>query len=923
MHYSLQGMWTVEIGDGVIYSMRLPGTLDENQIGQKDQGTRQWHPDSALGGIAETCHTDIIATRFTRRYTYEGEVRMTRKIDETIGEAVAAEIAEGKRVFLEAERARVLRLLVDGREVPDFTEPSISTRHVFEVTDLIRKNSELTLLGDNRYPGLPYDDILYSSAATDETQTNWNGVLGYLRLRTEEQVFSDDIRVYPAQKLLSVKMNLYAGSPYSGTIRLHCDALQEDVAMEVSVSEAVTELCLNGLRLKDNVKRWDLEEGNLYELSVSMTHGETKKVVFGVRDFGDDGRGRLAVNGRTIFLRSETNCAVFPETGYPPMEVEAWKDILESYRSYGVNCVRFHSHCPPEAAFTAADQIGMLMQPELSHWNPRDAFASEESCRYYRTELIQVLCTLANHPSFVMLSFGNELHAGRKGHERMRALLQLAQETDATRLYTDASNGHYGAVGCEEKSGFYTAANFYDRMLRGASANRQGHINNRYPDARSNYDASMKQLRREYAKPVFSFEVLPDFGELETFKGISDPGNLRLIRERVKEQGLDQVWGKYVEATGELSRIGYREEVEAAMRTKELSGISLLGLQDFPGQGTALVGMLDSHLRPKPCHFAQPEQFRSFFRDQLPLVLLPKYTWINTEKLRARVQIANFGKRDICGAPEYALTLQRRDGKGYSYAGCGPEEEALIRGTLPPVNCPAGRLTEAGEVKIDLEALSLDRPAQLNLTVRIDGISNLYPVWVYPQSMPECPEGIYETGSLDDRAKEILRTGGKVYLTPPSTKEALPSSIQAQFTTDFWSVGTFPEQEGAMGQLIDDSHPIFDRFPTEFHTNWQWWPMASQRAVILPERYEAVITEMDSYAFLRPMAQLLECRCGNGKLLFSSMGLQDLQQYPEARALLNAIYRYMESERFVPKQEIALEVIEGLLANTIDRKRNF
>lgn len=412
----------------------------------------------------------------------------------------------------------------------------------------------------------------------------------------------------PAQKPLSVKMNLYVGNPYSGTIRLHCDALQEDAVMEVSVSEAVTELCFNGLRLKGNVKRWDLEEGNLYELSVSMTHGETKEVVFGVRDFGDDGRGRLAVNGRTIFLRSETNCAVFPETGYPPLEVEAWKDILERYRSYGVNCVRFHSHCPPEAAFTAADQIGMLMQPELSHWNPRNAFASEESFRYYRTELVQVLCTLANHPSFVMLSFGNELHAGEKGHERMRALLQLAQETDATWLYTDASNGHYGAVGCEEKSGFYTAANFYDRMLRGASANRQGHINNRYPDARSNYDASMKQLRREYAKPVFSFEVgqfemLPDFGELETFKGISDPGNLRLIRERVKEQGLDQVWGKYVEATGELSRIGYREEVEAAMRTKELSGISLLGLQNFPGQGTALVGMLDSHLQPKPCHW--------------------------------------------------------------------------------------------------------------------------------------------------------------------------------------------------------------------------------------------------------------------------------------------------------------------------------
>lgn len=921
MNYSLHGSWTADIGDGESYLMNLPGTLDENRIGHRDQGTNQWHPDSTLGREDEVFSTDVIATRFTRNYTYEGEARITRRIEEALGEAVDAELAEGKRIFLEAERARVLHLLVDGKEIADFIEPSISTRHVFEVTDAIRKDSELTLLSDNSYPGLPHDAITYSSAATDETQTNWNGILGYLRLRTENQVFLDDIRVYPIKNLLSVKMKLYVGNSYSGTIRVHCDALQEDAVIQVSTSEAVTELCLDGLKLKENVRRWDLDEGNLYELSVSMERGEAKKAVFGVRDFGDDGRGRLAVNGRTIFLRSEANCAEFPETGYPPMTVEAWKDILERYRSYGVNCVRFHSHCPPEAAFTAADQIGMLMQPELSHWNPRDAFEADESWRYYRTELVQILDMLANHPSFVMLSLGNELHAGPKGHERMRMLLRLAQETDSTRLYADASNRHYGAIGCDEMSGFYTASDFYDWKLRGASANRQGYINNHYPDAQTNYNAAMDHLRKEYAKPVFSFEVgqfevLPDFDELALFRGISDPANLRLIQERVESQGLTEIWKKYVEATGELARICYREEVEAVMRTGEMSGISLLGLQDFPGQGTALVGMLNSHLQPKPYHFAQPENFRSFFTDQLPLVLLPRYTWVNTEKLSARVQIANFGKRDLCGMPEYALSLQTMDQKGYSCADGVRRSAELVRGTLSHVNCPAGTLTDAGILEIDLKGLSLGKPVRLNLTIQLEGISNLYPIWVYPQIMPQCPGDIYETQWLDPEAKKVLKNGGKVYLTPPSTKEALPFSIQAQFTTDFWSVGTFAEQEGAMGQLIDDAHPLFEGFPTEFHTNWQWWPMASQRAVILPKRYQAVIAEMDSYAFLRPMAQLLECRCGGGKLMFSSMGLQDLQRYPEARALLDAIYCYMESEKFAPEQMIDVSEIERLAVRT-------
>lgn len=368
-----------------------------------------------------------------------------------------------------------------------------------------------------------------------------------------------------------------------------------------------------------------------------------------------------------------------------------------------------------------------------------------------------------------------------------------------------------------------------------------------------------------------------------------------------------------MEASGELSRIGYREEVEAVMRTKELSGISLLGLQDFPGQGTALVGMLNSHLQTKPYEFARPEHFRSFFRDQLLLVLLPKYTWENRERLTARVQIANYGKEEIRGIPEYILTIPEKNEKGYSHAAAGKDDPVIAAGALPFADALPGTLTEAGCIEIALDTLCIEKPTRLNLTVRIKGYSNLYPIWIYPQVMPKCPEGIYESQHLDERAKEILRDGGRVYLTPPSSREALPHSVQAQFTTDFWSVGTFPEQEGSMGQLIDDTHPLFDGFPTEFHTNWQWWVMASQRAVILPKRYDAIVAELDSYAFLRPMAQLLECCCENGKLLFSSMGLQDLQQYPEARALLHAIYQYMESEKFMPKQKMELAELESLV----------
>lgn len=906
MRYPLNGPWQADIGDGIIYPMTLPGTLDENQIGHEDSATGQCHPDEeeALTG---SLTNEPISTRFTRKYTFEGPVRLTRRFQ--------FDLPESRRVFVEAERARCLKLFIDGREIPDFVPPTLSTPHIFEITGLPfgPQEHELTFLSDNSYPALPHDAIVYSSAATDETQTNWNGLLGYVRLRTEKPVFLSSLRVYPKGNTLCIKAELSAAVPYTGTLIVTSAALDTDTSIDVSVPAGTHELSLENLPLADQVKRWDEYEGQLYELTAAPSGCDAKTVRFGIRDF--DGRqGRLSLNGRPVFLRSEANCAVFPETGYPPMDAQTWISVLKRYRSYGVNCLRFHSHCPPDAAFTAADQLGMLLQPELSHWDPTHAFESEESRHYYETEALQIIRAYANHPSFVMLTFGNELHADESGHAAMRALLQKLKALDSTRLYADASNAHYGALGCEKDSDFYTSQKFREHDLRGTFAGNggkenpgiRGYLNNRYPNAMTNYDASMEELRKTYAGPVFGFEVgqfevLPDFDELADFHGITDPVNLRLIQKRVEKSGLTEVWKKYAEATGELSLLCYREEVEAVLRTKEMSGISLLGLQDFPGQGTALVGMLNSHLQPKPFAFARPEAFRSFFREQLPLALLQKYTYENTELLSAQIRMANYGKAGLTGCPRCELS----DGS------------TVLTAVLPQVTCPSGALTDAGILEFELDAFPA--AARLELTVSLGEASNTWPVWVYPPAAPVCPAGVCEATCFDTKVLETLKAGGTVYLTPPSTKEALPSSIQAQFSTDFWSVGTFSGQEGGMGQLIDASHPLFADFPTESHTNWQWWPMAVQRAVILPPAadgspMQAVITEMDSYAYLRPMAQLFECRCLNGKVLFSSMGLQDLQQYPEARALLSSLYRYLTSEAFSPGQELKPEALAALVS---------
>lgn len=957
MRILLNGKWHVVLEDGTTGQMDLPGTLDENGIGHRDVGANQWHPDAVLGNAAGEIDKDApIATRFTRRHTYEGEARISRKI--TVPDYGT------DRLFVLAERARALRLLVDGEACSVFRQGTLSTPYIFELTGAAPGEHEFTFLSDNSYPGMPKAAIYYSSAATDETQTNWNGILGECSMYTRPQNFIDSLRVYPrAVKkeeknkaggyVLDVCVELAPGAKKvykDAKIILQSEALAagelEDTQTLTEIisysgeglAEAGTdkeenpktmEIWFRDLPLRENVKLWDEDEGNLYEMAVTLDNGmsaEDKggstaecRTRFGIRSFGDNGSGRLALNGRAIFLRGEANCAEYPETGHPPMTIPEWKEMLLKYRSYGINFVRFHSHCEPEAAFAAADELGMLLQPELSHWDPKDAFGTEESYRYYRAELVDLLKTYANHPSFVMLTLGNELQAQDEGRERMRELVRTAKRMDPTRLYANGSNAFYGEEGCDPESDFYTSQSCKDVVIRGTFSGMRGYLNENYPSADRTYDEAMAEIRKEYQKPVFSFEVgqfevLPDFEELESFHGISDPVNLKLIKKRVGERGLLPTWEKYVEATGELSRLAYREEIEAAMRTRELSGISLLGLQDFPGQGTALVGMMNSHLEPKPYDFARPERFREFFQECRILVKLPHYTYEAGERLIAEVEAANFGKRNIEGV--FCWTLAGK--KSVSENGnCEPAEiksknTVIATGEDTEITiCRPGSYTEVGSLDIPLDFV--EKNTALTLKVRIGDSISAYPIWVYRKTTPVCPENVYETRAFDVKTREILQNGGRVYLSPDADKESLPNSIKTQFTTDFWSVGTFADQEGGMGQLIDTEHPIFKEFPTDFHTDWQWWIMATKRAVILPHPMKTIITEMDSYAFLRPMAQMIEFRCLKGKVLLSTMELHKSQQYPEVRALQASIYTYLSGENFEPAEEITEEELSMLV----------
>ena len=884
----LSGSWECSIPEqhGTI---RLPGTLDEGGFGFPDDPRKQWKAEEIerLGFWQEG---DPIVTRLTRKRVYEGPAEFIRTLH--------WDPPAGSRIFLECERTRQLSVTVNGQAVPAVQPPCLSAPCSFEITGRVTGQDTFVLRSDNSYPGWPRGAIVYASAASDETQTNWNGIIGFIRLRMEQPEFISAVKVFPKGSRAEIRVELNLARDWEGSLQISSPALRRTEEIRIREKAGIREL-ITAADLSPDLKRWDLEDGNLYPLTVSADGLEARSVLFGARDFAVCEK-HLTLNGRRIFLRGEVNCAAFPETGYIPADEDTWTEILNKYRAYGVNCVRFHSHCPPEAAFAAADRMGMLMQPELSHWDPEHAFSTEEAQKYYTAEAKQILRHLANHPSFVMLTFGNELQYDEKGRAFVNRLLQELKKTDSTRLYADSSNPFYGAKGPNPASDFYTASDNRGRMLRAASADFQGWLNTEEPNACRDYSAEMEALRADSAKPVFSFEVgqyevLPDFGEIQSFRGVTLPGSLMHMKKKMQAAGLEEVWPQMVNAAGENALQCYRAEAEAALRTEEFSGISLLSLQDFPGQGTALVGMMNSHLEPKPFSFAKPERFTAFFRDVLPLALLPRFVFTSGEELSFPVRVANYGRVSLEGALTWSLS-----GESISLSG----ETACLQ-------APAGQLSGKQNLQIRLPAMK--KPVRLTLILLYCGSRNEYPLWVYPDVNPLCPPGILECRVLNEEARARLASGGKVFLAPDSTEESLPCSVRAQFSPDFWSVCTFPSQSGCMGQFIDAGHPLFRNFPTESFSSWQWHPMALQRALLLPRRMKAIVAEMDSCILLRPMAQLLECRCGGGRLMISSMGLHQLKQSPNVRALLQAVYDYMDSDLFLPSEELSLESAASFL----------
>jgi hypothetical protein len=797
------------------------------------------------------------------------------------------------------------RLWVDGQEAG--MRNSLGTPHVYDLSSLLTPGKHiLTICVDNRVKDI--DPGINSHSISDHTQTNWNGIVGQLFLSARPVVNIRNIQVYPdiQNKKITAKIDVSNRMGEATKVSL---ALKADGA--ATLPEQHTDFDLDAgdniltvdYPMGDEVKLWNEFHPFLYELTAILTNPasettDTCRTSLGMREFKAVDR-QLHVNGQPVFLRGTLECAIFPKTGYPATSVEEWSRIFRICRAHGLNHMRFHSWCPPEAAFIAADEAGFYLQVECSSWanqsttigdgKPFDKYLYEESERMVRA--------YGNHPSFCMMVYGNE-PGGKNQKAFLGEFVTHWKKKDNRRIYTSGAGWPILEVN--------DYLNAPDPRIQRWGEGLKSIINAEPP--RTEYDWS--DFVNRYPQPVVSHEigqwcVYPNFKEIAKYDGPVRARNFEIFQEMLKANGMEQLADSFLLASGKLQVLCYKADIEAALRTPGMGGFQLLDLHDFPGQGTALVGVLDAFWDEKG--YISPEEYSRFCNSTVPLARMKRRIFTSDETFGAAIEVAHYGEKPLIGCiPEWKIT--RRNG------------EIIQSGKLIQQDIPLGNAFQLGIVSLPLN--SMTTPEKLTLEVSVASFSNHWDFWVYPSKRESVAgaEKIRVVSDLDPQTLSFLQNGGSVLLSlkKGSVPAGMGGEVAVGFSSIFWNTAwTSGQAPHTLGILCDPQHPALAGFPTEYHSNWQWWDaMSHAQAVNLssfPPGLKPIVRIIDDWFTNRPLGLIFEARVGKGKLLVSGVDLQTgISSRPEAQQLLYSLKKYMAGNRFNPLTEITAEKIKNI-----------
>jgi hypothetical protein len=782
---------------------------------------------------------------------------------------------------------------------------TLATSHDYSLTDVLNPGEHtISIRVDNRIKDIDVGKDAHS--VSDNTQSNWNGIVGDIKLTATPRTAIGNIKLYPnvSDKTVKVVVQIENTSKENKTGQLILQA-KEKSTDGASIESIKKDIQITGnqevvleYNMGDNPKLWDEFNPNLYEMKISLESDagtDTKRINFGMRDFKAEGT-IFKINERPIYLRGTLECAIFPKTGYPPTDVDSWKRIFKIIKAHGLNHMRFHSWCPPEAAFIAADEMGIYIQAEASAWlanlgdgNPVDKWLYKEG--------EAIINKYGNHPSFVMMTYGNE-PSGKHHKAYLTDYVNHFKKFDDRRLYTSGAGYPY-----LDNMDYY---NHRGPRIQGWNENLKSIINAKAPQTEFDWSTFIDKTPMPYVShEMGQWCVYPNFKEMSKYTGVLKPKNFEIFKETLEENGMEKLADKFLLASGKLQTLCYKADIEAALRTKGMAGYQLLDLHDFPGQGTALVGVLDAFWDEKG--YVSPEEFKAFSGETVPLARLKQRTFKNTDTLSATIEIAHFGEEELKNTtPKWALT--KSDGSLFS------------EGKLNTTDIPIGNGIELGKVNQSLNTIT--EAQKLTLNVSVNDFKNSWDIWVYPEEKPAIDSKIdfRVVSKLDAKTMAYLNNGGNVLLniTKGDIAPEYGGDIGIGFSSIFWNTSWTKEQKPhTLGILCDPEHPALAHFPTEYHSNWQWWDaMSHSNAIIFDDMPDInpIVRVIDDWFKNRKTALIFEAKVGKGKLLFSGIDLHtNIDERLEAQQLLYSLKSYVASGAFNPETTIEIDQIKKLL----------
>jgi beta-galactosidase len=822
---------------------------------------------------------------------------------------------DGKHVTLFMERPHWKSTVwLDDKEIG--SDLSLCVPHEYDFGLMTPGKHRLTVRVDNRMI-LPYRPDAHS--VSDSLDNAWNGIIGKIELRATPPVWIENVQIFPNVETKEIRTlahirnltgktqtihltgSVYIPYPFGPWTKSPSVPVLELAIPNQGTNIEFTSGCLPVL--------WDEFRGHpqILKLSISSDQkdlglSESVSTSFGLRDLHTEGN-QFILNGHPMYFRGTHFGGDFPLTGYPATDVISWKKIFQTCKDYGLNHMRFHSWCPPEAAFEAADDLGFYLQVECGMWND---FSVPGMDKQLYSETDRILRYFGNHPSLMLVSASNEAHGNWK--PLLSKWVKHYRESDPRHLYTP-------------DTGWGLIESVSEPINGGADYLSVGRIGlNRVRGERGWFGSDYGDSIAGVPVPIIGHEVgqwvaYPDFDVIKKFTGFMRPGNYEIFRDSAKAHGILDRNQEFARASGRFQLACYKEEIEANLRTPGLAGFQLLDLHDYTGQGTALVGLLDPMWGNKG--YTTREEFHRFCDRVVPLARLKQRIFTTVETLEAPVEIANFSPITLTNVD---AKWEIKDAKGNTWAD----------GKFSVTAIPIGKNFSLGKISADLS--KLPAPAAYHLAVYVNpapgtvssieyflqSFANSWNFWLYPaQISNSVPPEILVTSSWTD-ATQKLSAGGKVLFLPRNA-DLDWSSPPLSRSPVFWNALMGPTWTRMLGLWCDTKHPALAEFPTESNCDWQWTELLRNTRAVnldhLPKNLRPIVSAIDDWNRNYKLGLIFEARIGAGKLLVCSADL-NANTSPVAQQLRRSLLDYMASKKFAPKTEITAADFESLHFNS-------